>query len=506
MSQRSHILAHDLGTTGNKASLFEAETGVAVASLFESYETSYPQPNWAEQDPSDWRRAVFQGTRRLLDQAALSPSAVSVVSFSGMMNGALPVDAAGEPLRPAILWADQRAIGEAQFLADACGAARVYRCTGSRPGAGYTAAKLLWIKRHQPELYARTRWVLQSKDYAVFLLSGAIATDYSDASNTNLFDLEQRAWASDLIRATALDEDKLPPLHPSTAVVGRVTPQAAAETSLLAGTPVVIGGGDGSCAAVGAGSVIPGDAYTYIGSSAWIAVTAEQPVYDPQMRTFTLAHLDPRLYMPIGVMQCAGGSFDWLEGLLRGDSEARLYDDLGSAAAGVPLGARGLLFLPHLMGERSPYWNPLARGAFVGLSMAHGRPEVTRAVMEGVAFNLCSILDALGAREAGTTAMRLIGGAARSTTWRQILADVFDLPILLPALPAQATSLGAAIAGGIGVGLYPDFGVAHKFIQVAEAERPEPAARARYTEIYPLFLEAYRALEPIFGKLAEHTS
>jgi xylulokinase len=506
MSQRSYILAHDLGTTGNKVTLFDAQTGATAASLFEPYGTAYPQPNWAEQDPADWRHAVLGGARRLLDQAGLPPGAIAVVSFSGTMNGALAVDATGAPLRPAILWADQRATAEAQLLAGAYGAEQVYRCTGSRPGAAYTAAKVMWIKRHQPEIYSGARHILQSKDYAAFLLSGVIATDYSDASNTNLFDLARRTWASDLVRAADLDEDKLPPIHPSTAVIGRVTPQAAAQAGLLAGTPVVIGGGDGACATVGAGSVTPGDAYAYIGSSAWIAVTAERPVYDPQMRTFTLAHLDPRSYIPVGSMQCAGGSFDWLESLLRGGGEARLYDDLGAAAGAAPPGAGGLLFLPHLMGERSPYWNPLARGALVGLSMAHGRPEVTRAVLEGVAFNLSSILDALGAKGSGTTAMRLIGGAARIQAWRQILADIFGLPILLPALPEQATSLGAAIAGGIGVGLYPDFGVAHRFVQVNEAEQPNPSARARYDEIYPLFLETYRALEPIFSPLAACSS
>jgi xylulokinase len=504
MSQRSHILAHDLGTTGNKVTLFDAETGAAIASRFEPYGTSYPHPNWAEQDPAEWARALFDGTRRLLNQAGISPGAIAVVSFSGTMNGALLVDAAGEPLRPAILWADQRATAEAQYLAEAYGAERVYRCTGSRPGAAYTAAKLLWIKRHQPEIYGTTRQVLQSKDYAAYLLTGVFVTDYSDASNTNLFDLERRAWASDLIRAASLDEDKLPPICPSTTVIGGVTPRVAALTGLLAGTPVVIGGGDGACATVGAGSVLPGEAYTYIGSSAWIAVTAERPIYDPQMRTFTLAHLDPRLTVPVGSMQCAGGSFDWLEGLLRGQSEALLHNDLGLAAAAVPSGSGGLLFLPHLMGERSPYWNPLARGAFVGLSMAHGRPEVTRAVMEGVAFNLRTILEALQTQGAAIPAMRLIGGAARSTVWRQILADIYGLPILLPALLSEATSLGAAIAGGVGVGLYPDFGVAHKFIRVAEAERPDPTAQARYAAINPLFLETYDALEPLFGKLAAH--
>ena len=233
-----------------------------------------------------------------------------------------------------------------------------------------------------------------------------------------------------------------------------------------------------------------------------MAVTADRPLYDPQMRTFNLAHLDPRLTFPLGSMQSAGGAFDWLERLLRGDGDTRLYDELSAAAAAVLPGADGLLFLPYLLGERSPYWNPQARGAFVGLTMAHGRPEMARAVLEGVAFNLRLILDALRAQGAGITAMRLIGGAARSALWRQILADVFGLPILLPALLAEATSLGAAIAGGVGVGLYRDFGVAQQFVQVHAAERPDPAAQARYAELYPLFAETYRALEPVFGKLA----
>ena len=502
VSRRDHILAHDLGTTGNKATLFDAATGAAVAAVFEPYGTAYPHPQWAEQDPADWRRAVYEGTRRLLAQAAVRSGDVAVVSFSGMMNGALAVDAAGAPLRSAILWADQRATAEALFLAECYGMARVYRITGNRATPSCSAAKILWIQRHQPEIYRRTRFFLQAKDYAAFLLSGVFATDYSDASNTNLFDLERRVWAADLIEAAGLDAAKLPPIYPSTTVIGRVTPQAAAATGLLAGTPVVIGGGDGACATVGAGSVRPGDAYTYIGSSSWMAVTAKHPLYDQQMRTFNLAHLDPRLTFPLGSMQAAGGAFDWLERLLRGDGDARLYDELGAAAAAVPPGADGLLFLPYLLGERSPYWNPQARGAFVGLTMAHSRPEMIRALLEGVAFNLRLILDALQTQGAGITAMRLIGGGARAALWRQILADVLGLPILLPALLAEATSLGAAIAGGVGVKLYRDFGVAQQFVQVHAAERPDPAAQARYAELVPLFAETYRALEPVFGKLA----
>jgi xylulokinase len=468
----SYILAHDLGTTGNKVTLFDATTGAVVASAFVGYRTAYPQPSWAEQDPADWKRAVVLGTRRVLAAAtapgpasgtvacrsaarSFHPGGIAAVCFSGMMNGALALDATGAPLRSAIIWADQRATTEAALLADRYGAEQVYRVTGNRATPACSAAKFLWIQRHQPEMYGATRVFLQAKDYAAFLLTGVAATDYSDASNTNLFDLEARCWALDMVVATGLDPAKLPPIVPSTAVIGHVTPDAAALTGLLSGTPVVIGGGDGACATVGAGAIAPGDAYTYIGSSSWMAVTTERPLFDPAKRTFNLAHLDPALYFPLGAMQAAGGALDWLERLLRGRGRRRLYDDLGAAAAATPAGADGLLFLPYLSGERSPYWNPQARGAFVGLIMSHGRPHMARAVLEGVALNLKLILDAL--REAGEaqaiSAMRLIGGGARLAVWRQILADVLGLPIVLPELLAEATSLGAAIAGGVGVGL-----------------------------------------------------
>jgi xylulokinase len=445
-----------------------------------------------------------------LRETGIEPGDIAVVSFSGMMMGALPLDAEGQPLRTAILWADVRATAEADLLAQAVGYETVYRRTGHRPSSSYTGPKILWIKRHQPEIYARARVFLQPKDYAAYLLCGEYATDYSDASGTNLFDLETRAWAPDLIAAVGLDADKLPPAYPSAQIIGRVTPQAAALTGLLSGTPVVIGGGDGACATVGAGSVAPGQAYNYIGSSAWIAVTADKPLIDPEMRTFTYVHMDPRYFFPTGTNQCAGGSFDWLERLLRcatpeeaGDvSATRIYDQLTAAAATVPPGARGLLFLPHLIGERSPYWNPIARGGFVGLTMAHGRAEMARAVLEAVALNLRSVLVAFRGLDADINSMRLIGGAARSPIWRQIIADVYGLPLLLPQLVSEATSLGAAIAGGVGVGLYPGYGVAREFVRTTEAERPDPATQAQYDAIYPLFLDAYQATEPLFARLA----
>ena len=366
-----HILAHDFGTTGNKATLFDTETGAVVASVFEAYSTAYPHPNWAEQDPADWRRALYLGTRRLLEQAAaqgdVTPGDIAVVSFSGTMNGALAVDADGFPLRSAILWADQRATAEAGLLADRCGEAQVYRTTGTRITPSCSAAKFLWIQRHQPEIYDRTHLFLQVKDYAAFLLTGVFASDYSDASNTNLFDLEARAWATDLvasIRAGSGQAAAALPVH--CGYRSRDGGGGQTLTGLLAGTPVVIGGGDGACATVGAGAVHPGDAYINIGSSAWLAVTTRRPLLDPEMRTFNLAHLDPDLVMALGSMQAAGGAFDWLERLLRGEAEGDLHDALSLAAAAVPTGRRRPALPALPVGRTQPVLEPAGARRFRG--------------------------------------------------------------------------------------------------------------------------------------------
>jgi xylulokinase len=502
VTQAPFILAHDLGTTGNKATLFDLE-GRLVAAVFAGYSTVYPQPNWAEQDPADWQTAVFGGTRRLLTQATISPEQVAVVSFSGHMQGALAVNAAGVPLHPAIIWADQRAAAQARFIAETCGGDEIYRLTGNRVSPAYTLAKILWLKENQPDVYRRIHKILQPKDYAAFLFTGVFATDFSDASLTQMLALESREWAAGTLEQLGLDPEILPNLHPSATVIGSVTSAAAAASGLKAGTPVVIGGGDGACATVGAGAVQPGDVYNYIGSSSWVALIAGQPVLDPQQRTFNFFHLDPTLYCAIGTMQAAGGAFDWLERLLRDESTAvPQHQALDAAAAKLPPGGSGLLFLPYLLGERSPHWNPLARAAFVGLAMPHQQGQLARAVLEGVAFNLRHILDILRAQGATFDAMRLIGGGGKSALWRQILANVYNLPILRLNLAAEATALGAAIAGGVGVGLYPDYSVAQRLSPAIPAETPDPAVRARYDALYDLFKESYRALEPIYERLA----
>lgn len=504
MKPKRLILAHDLGTTGNKANLFDAD-GMLLGSAFAGYETAYPQPNWAEQDPNAWWRAVCGTTQQLLAETGCAADAIAAVSFSGQMMGVVPVDSQGNALRSCIIWADQRAQAEAEQIAQRYPADNVYQSSGHRISPAYCAAKILWLRKHQPEIFRQAAYFLIPKDYVVQRLTGAFVTDYSDASGTLLFALTRHTWDYALLQALDLAPERLPALHKSTDVVGTITPAAAAATGLLAGTPVVIGGGDGACAGVGAGVIEPGDAYCYIGSSSWISISSAQPVLDPQQRTFTFHHLHPERYCPMGTMQAAGGARDWAWQVLgeqgtggQGSGETTL-DEL---AGEVAIGAEGLLFLPYLLGERSPHWNPLARGAFVGLAMPHGRAALARAVLEGVALNLRLILDTLRAQVPGIEAVRLIGGGSKSPLWRQILADCFGVPIHSLELKSEATSWGAAVAGGVGVGLF-DWSLAAERAEVVEVVTPNRANALRYQELAAIYQDTYTALAPIYTRLAQ---
>ena len=491
-----YILAHDLGTTGNKATLFD-DTGALVGSAFASYATQYPRPNWAEQEPEDWWGAVSHSSQQLLHETGVAATAIAAIGFSGQMMGCVPVDARGQALRSCIIWADQRAQAQAAYMAERCGAAAIYTRTGHRASPAYTAPKILWMRDEQPEIFAATHCFLQPKDYLIHRLTGAFVTDYSDASGTLLFDLVERRWIGGFLAALDLSPTLLPALQPSTAVVGTVSQAAALATGLAAGTPVVVGGGDGSCAGIGAGVIEPGDAYLNIGSSAWISIASSAPVLDALERTVTFHHVHPDRYCPMGTMQSAGGAREWAWRLLH-DGDL----DLDAAAATAPPGANGLLFLPHLMGERSPYWNPLARGAYVGLAIPHGKAELARAALEGVAFNLRLILDCLTAQTSGIQQMRFVGGGSRGPLLRQILADIFGMPIHVLALQGDATSWGAAVAAGVGVGLY-DWSIAAQRSQVAAIVDPDLTTNAIYTELLALFKESYTALNPISDRLAQ---
>jgi xylulokinase len=502
------ILAHDLGTTGNKASLYEA-SGKVVASATYAYGTEYPLVNWVEQNPEDWWSAVCQSTKQLLNRTRISPGDVACLAFSGQMMGAVAVDVQCRPLRNAIIWADQRAVTEAQDIIEQLGEQNIYRITGHRASSSYSGAKILWIRNHQPDIFKETYKFLHAKDFVVARLTGKFVTDYSDASGMNLYDLAAQDWSGAILDAVRLDVRVLPELHPSTDVVGEITPQISQEVGLKAGTPVVIGGGDGCCAATGAGVVREGSAYNYIGSSSWIAIATSQPIFDPQMRTFTWAHLVPGMYSPCGTMQAAGGSYQWLrdniclsEKSASDQLQINPYELMNLKAEASPPGARGLLFLPYLLGERSPRWNPKARGAYLGLTMQHRREDLIRATLEGITFNLRVILEAFEQQGARIDAIRVIGGGARGRVWRQIMADIYNKPIQRPALLEEATSLGAAIAGGIGVGLFRSFDVVDQLTSIINTSLPNPAVRGVYDDLYQIFNQSYQALEPLYEALA----
>ena len=312
-----------------------------------------------------------------------------------------------------------------------------------------------------------------------------------------------------MLKASGLDVDKLPELHASIDVIGHVIQKASEATGLLAGTPVVIGSGDGACAATGAGVVREGSAYTCIGTSAWIGIASNEPVIDPGMRTFTLAHLIPGLYTASGPMQSAGGAYQWVrdqicipEKLASAELGVSPYELMNLQVLKSEPGANGLFFFPYLLGERSPRWNPEARAAFFGLSMSHTRADMIRATLEGITYNLRVILEALERRENPFTSMRVIGGGANGAVWRQILADIFGIPVQRPNLLAEATSFGAALAGGIGVGLYPDLLMAERLTPIVDTTLPNANLKSRYDQGYAFFNKAYEAFVPLYSELA----
>lgn len=506
---KTYIIAHDLGTTGNKATLYDKD-GQLVGSAFFGYDTDYAHTGWAEQHPDDWWQAVCISTKQLLKDTAIGKEDIACITFSGQMMGCVPLDKNAKPLRKAIIWADQRSVVQEQWVAERIAPADVYRITGHRLSASYSLTKMLWLRDHQPEIYHNTYKFVHAKDSVVARMTGVFVTDPSDASGMNLYDLNTGEWSPQIIDAAQLNPDQLPQIRQSIDVVGEVLPQVADEIGVAAGTPVVIGGGDGACAAAGAGVVTEGSAYNYIGSSSWIALATADPIYDPDFKTFTFGHIVPGMVMPTGTMQAAGASYQWARDQLA-PMEIKAaeglnispYDIMNLKASQSAPGANSLLYLPYLMGERSPRWNPRARGAFIGLTIRHTRADMIRAVLEGITFNLRVILDAFTAQGVTIEAMRLIGGGARGRFWNEIMANIYAMPVHRLSILEEATSMGAALAGGVGIGLYSDFSMIEQMNEIADVIQPTPSIQATYDKLYPIFDAAYDALVPIYDMIAD---
>ncbi|MDR7233700.1 xylulokinase [Agrococcus sp. BE272] len=493
------LIAHDLGTTGNKASLHD-DDGRLRASVTVAYPVRFADGGIAEQDPRDWERAVVEATRSLLARTGTDPATVTGLVVSGQMMGAVLLDEHYEPVRPAIIWADTRAQAQTEQLVDRLGEREAYALLGHRLNPTYSIAKVMWVRDHEPDVYDRVRWFCVAKDFVVHRLTGRLATEPSDASATNAFDQQAGTWSRAVIDAAGLDISIFPDIVASTEVVGTLTDDAAAATGLPKGTRVVMGGGDGPIAAVGAGVVAPEDgAYVCLGTSSWISFSAEQPVLDPSMRTFTFDHVVPGQYVPTATMQAAGASVSWINEVLSPEPDGRSLAELVAQADTDDAATGGLYFLPYLLGERAPRWNPDARGAFVGIGRHHGRAHLVRAVLEGVAFNLAVCIDAF--RESGSTIDRIdaVGGGAASDAWLQIMADVWGVPVRRRSVVEEANSLGAAVVGAMGLGLVDSFAAARDLSEVTAEFVPDAGRHDQYRQRLGRFDEAYAALEPWFG-------
>ncbi|MCF0132610.1 MAG: xylulokinase [Blautia sp.] len=499
-----YLLAHDIGTSGNKATLFSVE-GEVIQSKTVSYNVDYREGGIAEQNPQDWWHAVCETTREITK--TIDPKDVLAVSFSAQMQCCLVVDREGNVLRPAIIWADSRAEKQAELLRQVFDEQEAYQLLGHRISPAYSIEKLMWIKENEPDIYEKTYKMLQVKDYIIFKMTGEFVTDYSDASGTNALDLEKRVWSEDILQAAGIDAGKLPDLHRSIDVIGTLMPEAARELGLTEVTKVVCGGGDGPCSAVGAGCIEKNQMFCTFGTSAWIGGTTQHKFIDEDRVFFCFAHVIPDRYMPCGTMQSAGSSYAYVKNTFCQEEVKKAKEDgtdywtlVNELAESSKPGAKGLLFLPYLAGERSPRWNPDASGSFLGIRMYHEKKDYIRAVLEGVSMNMELILKAYR-KYLPVDEMILTGGGAKGDIVARILADVLDAELTRPDHVEEATSIAAAVIAGVGCGVYEGFDSIHRFLRFSEPVKPNPENRKVYENAKKVFDASYYALEKVYSQM-----
>lgn len=497
------ILTCDAGTSAVKCSLFTSN-GRVLSAVRGEYPTLFPKPGWSEQSCEVIRDAMIGCIRQLLQQ--VKPERIACVGLSGTMNGCIPVSERGEALHPNIIHSDSRAYAESDDIAKIISPDEFYRLTGNRLDNHYTLPKILWLRKHRPEIYEKARWWLNTKDYLYGCLTGRFGiTDPSDASLTIAMDIKSGRWADNLLRELGIDPTHMPHILPGHDVSGQISRAAAKQTGLLAGTPVAVGGGDGVCAARGAGVYKPGSAYACMGSSSWVSQMTDAPVIDPKVRIFNFLDMDGKSNHTCGTIQCGGDAFDWAtEHMLSAEANQSLaISRVENMARQIAPGAEGVYFLPTLMGERTPYWDPNTRGCLMGFSLYHHRGHVARAVYEGIAYALFSCAEVM--RECGLPVrdLMLTGGGAKSGLWPDILAAVFGVETRVHAQPGEATSLGAAIAAGVGAGLFDSYADAAAMVQARSRHAVNPAWAEAYKKHYPVYAGMYERLKPLFDEIAK---
>ncbi|HUQ44740.1 MAG TPA: xylulokinase [Candidatus Limnocylindria bacterium] len=493
----SHVLGIDVSTTATRAVLVD-EAGSVVGIGVSEYSFDVPRPLWSEQEPALWWDGAIGAIRQVLAKTGVRGEDVAAIGLTGQMHGLVLLDAADRVLRPAILWNDQRTAHACDEVREALGGSRrLMEITGNDAVTGLTAPKLVWVAHHEPEVWERTAHVLLPKDFVRLQLTGEHALDKADGAGTQLFDLAARDWSPEVMAALRIPPEWLPPTFEGPEVTGALTASAAAATGLRAGTSVVAGGGDQSANAVGTGALSPGTVALSLGTSGVVFAATTSALFDPDGRVHAFCHAVPDRWHLMSVMLSAAGSLRWLRDTL---APGMAFDDLVLPAADIPAGSEGVWFLPYLGGERSPHPDPLARGAFVGLTLAHDRRHMVRAVLEGVAFGLRDGLDLMvAAGMPPPTQVRASGGGIASPLWRQILADVLDAE-LATVNTTEGAAYGAAILATVAPGWFPtvDDAVA-AFVTTTPVTAPGPDA-ARYRDAHQTYRELYPALTPFFHR------
>jgi xylulokinase len=502
-----YVIGCDVGSQGTNAALYAAD-GTLVASAYESYDVSFPHPTWAEQDPKLWTAALRAGIARLLREVPVGPSAVKALSFGSQLDGMVVCDARGEALRPAMIWMDRRAEPQAAALAARMSREDFYHHTGANLDSSHAVFKALWVRDTEPEVYADAAHLMPPGSYVLREAAGVLAVDWSNASSLALLDPRTRTWSEPVLAATGVDEAMLPTLAAGTEPVGTVTPAFAEATGLDPATVVVAGCGDEMAATLGAGVFAPGEVCDVVGTAEPVCAAAAKPREDPAMLVECHPHADPDVWLLENPGFVSGGNLRWwrdhfapLERAAEARGEGDAYDLLTGPAADVPPGADGLVYLPCMQGAMAPEWNGAARGVFYGLTLAHTRAHMTRALLEGSAYALRDILEGMGQAGLDVQRLTIVGGGAKGALWRQIKADVTGLPVRVPT-SVETTATGAAILAAVGAGIHASVAEAvDAFVDYEpDEQRPDPERHERYSAMYCQYRDVYFALKPVFER------
>ena len=491
------LLGIDIGTSSTKSVVLDLSGNLLAVSQKE-YAIDSPKPGWAEQHPETWWGAVKETVRSVVSHSGVNPRRIAGIGLSGQMHGTVLLDKENRLLRPAIIWADRRTAKQCDAVVAALGKDRLRELAGNSLSPGFLAATLLWLKENESQTFSRIHTVLLPKDYVRFRLTGKLGTEVTDASSSLLLDVKRRTWSGELCHLVGISREQLPPLHESQEIVGNLTGSAAEELGIVPSIPVVAGGGDQSMAAIGNGVVEEGIALSTIGTGGQLFTPTLTYKTDPELRIHSFCHAAPGMWHLMGAILSAGLSLKWLRERF---CPGLAYAEIDGLAASVRPGSEGLIFLPYLLGERTPHLDPSARGCFIGLAIHHSLGHLARAIMEGVAFAMKDCLTLFQSLDVSLEKIIVSGGGAVSSLWRQIQADVYGREVFTVNTSEEAAT-GAAILAGVGVGLYPSIqGACASLIKLKSSTTANPDNADRYTELYGVYRSLYPALKDSFHKL-----